>query len=80
MTAIQAVVPGFEGPPMAPAPAALPAPGPPAAPPGVHDAGLGAVEVETITETPEFQSGEHLWDWLVHSNPIVVEWFSASSG
>jgi hypothetical protein len=18
-----------------------------------------------------FQSGEHLWDWLVHSNPIV---------
>ena len=27
--------------------------------------------METITETTEFTSGEHLWDWLVHSNPIV---------
>ena len=34
-------------------------------------AGLKDVEVETITETTEFRSGEHLWDWLVHSNPIV---------
>ncbi len=34
-------------------------------------AGLKAISVETITEKTEFQSGEHLWDWLVHSNPIV---------
>ena len=37
------------------------------------DAGLEDVEVETITEATEFRSGEHLWDWLVHSNPIVAE-------
>jgi hypothetical protein len=34
-------------------------------------AGLTSVEVETLTERTEFRSGEHLWDWLVHSNPIV---------
>jgi len=34
-------------------------------------AGLKAISVETIIEKTEFQSGEHLWDWLVHSNPIV---------
>ena len=26
-----------------------------------------------ITEPTEFTSGAHLWDWLVHSNPIVGE-------
>jgi hypothetical protein len=36
-------------------------------------AGLKDVRVETITERTEFRSGEHLWDWLVHSNPIVGE-------
>jgi hypothetical protein len=34
-------------------------------------AGLQHPHVETITETTEYPSGEHLWDWLVHSNPIV---------
>ena len=24
-----------------------------------------------MPRVPVFQSGEHLWDWLVHSNPIV---------
>jgi hypothetical protein len=33
--------------------------------------GLTNVEVETITERTEYRSGDHLWDWLVHSNPIV---------
>jgi hypothetical protein len=37
------------------------------------EAGLEDVEVETITEATEFRSGEHLWDWLLHSNPIVAE-------
>ena len=36
-------------------------------------AGLQAVKVETITERTEFESGEHMWDWLVHSNPIVED-------
>jgi hypothetical protein len=34
-------------------------------------AGLTDVRVETIVERTEFRSGEHMWDWLVHSNPIV---------
>jgi hypothetical protein len=34
-------------------------------------AGLRDIRVETIIETTEFRSGEHFWDWLVHSNPIV---------
>ncbi len=34
-------------------------------------AGLTDIVVETIVERTEFGSGEHFWDWLVHSNPIV---------
>jgi hypothetical protein len=34
-------------------------------------AGPRDIRVETIIETTEFRSGEHFWDWLVHSNPIV---------
>jgi hypothetical protein len=33
-------------------------------------AGLKAIDVETITETLEFATGQHLWNWLVWSNPI----------
>ena len=35
--------------------------------------GLTGVDVETITEVTAFRDGPHLWDWLVHSNPIVGE-------
>lgn len=35
------------------------------------EAELKDIQVETITETTRFESGEHFWDWLVHSNPIV---------
>ena len=60
------------GPADGPAPAAVPAPRPRAARTASSpNAGLGAVEVETITEETEFRSGEHLWDWIVHSNPIA---------
>jgi hypothetical protein len=33
-------------------------------------AGLKDVRVATVTEKLEFQSGQHLWDWLTNSNPI----------
>jgi hypothetical protein len=69
--AIQSVVPSFEGPPMDP----LPLPFQLQDPERLHQefarAGLKNISVETILEKTEFQSGEHLWDWLVHSNPIV---------
>ena len=73
VAAVQAVIPTFEGPPMDPLPLPF----------QLHDrerlrheltnAGLERAAVETITEPTEFTSGRHLWDWLVHSNPIVGE-------
>jgi SAM-dependent methyltransferase len=73
VTAVQAAVPGFEGPPMDPVPLPFQLQDPERLRQELANAGLGAVEVETITEQTRFDSGEHLWDWLVHSNPIVGE-------
>ena len=69
--AIQSVVPSFEGPPMEPLPLPFQLQDPERLREEFAKAGLKAISVETITEKTEFQSGEHLWDWLVHSNPIV---------
>lgn len=33
-------------------------------------AGLRDASVETITETLEFASGRHMWDWVTQSNPV----------
>jgi SAM-dependent methyltransferase len=68
---VGAVVPSFEGPPMDPVPLPFQLRDPARLQHELTAAGLTGVEVETITETTEFRSGEHLWDWLVHSNPIV---------
>jgi SAM-dependent methyltransferase len=73
VTAVQAVVPGFEGPPMDPVPLPFQLQDPERLRHELAIAGLDAVEVETITEQTHFDSGEHLWDWLLHSNPIVGE-------
>ena len=69
--AVQAAVPSFEGPPMDPLPLPFQLHDPERVREVLTDAGLGGVEVETIVERTEFKSGEHLWDWLLHSNPIV---------
>ncbi len=69
--AVQAVVPGFEGPPMDPLPLPFQLHDPERLRRELLAAGLNRVEVETISEPTEFTSGEHMWDWLVHSNPIV---------
>ena len=71
--AVQAAVPSFEGPPMDPLPLPFQLHDPERLRQVLADAGLDAVEVETISERTEFSSGEHLWDWLLHSNPIVAE-------
>jgi ubiquinone/menaquinone biosynthesis C-methylase UbiE len=73
VTAVQAAVPGFEGPPMDPVPLPFQLQDPERLRQELANAGLEAVSVETITEETRFDSGEHLWDWLVHSNPIVGE-------
>lgn len=71
--AIQTVVPGFDGPPMDPLPLPFQLHDPERLRQELAGAGLEDVEVETITEATEFRSGEHLWDWVIHSNPIAGE-------
>ncbi len=69
--AIQVVVPTFTGPPMDPLPLPFQLQDPERLRQELATAGLKDVEVETIIESTTFQSGAELWDWLVHSNPIV---------
>ncbi len=69
--AIQAVAPSFTGPPMDPPPLPFQLQDPEKLRREMGKAGLKNVHVETITERLEFQSGQHLWDWLTNSNPIV---------
>lgn len=69
--AIQSVVPSFEGPPMDPLPLPFQLQDPERLRQELTKAGLQQVSVETISEKTAFESGEHMWDWLVHSNPIV---------
>jgi len=69
--AVQAVVPGFTGPPEPPLffqfqdRAVLRR--------RLHDAGLQKTCVETITVQHEFGSGMDLWKWLKSSNPITTQ-------
>lgn len=71
VTAIQAAVPSFAGPPMDPPPLPFQLQDPERLRRELSDAGLDAVEVEQITEEMEFRSGEHMWDWITNSNPIA---------
>jgi ubiquinone/menaquinone biosynthesis C-methylase UbiE len=73
VAAIQAAVPTFEGPPMDPPPLPLQLHDPDRLRRELAHAGLDGVEVETTSEETQFRSGEHLWDWIVHSNPIAGE-------
>jgi ubiquinone/menaquinone biosynthesis C-methylase UbiE len=71
--AIQAVVPGFTGPPMDPPPLPFQLQDPGRLRDVLATAGLNDARVETTTEQLEFRSGTQLWDWLVNSNPIAGE-------
>ena len=70
LSAVQAVVPGFTGPP--PDEPMLPFQ---AADPEVLQERMAAARLHDITITAgveplDFRSGDHLWDWMMHSNPI----------
>jgi SAM-dependent methyltransferase len=73
VSAVQAVVPDFEGPPMEPLPLPFQLHDPQRLRRELAAAGLHDVAVETLAERTEYRSGEHLWDWIVHSNPIAGE-------
>jgi SAM-dependent methyltransferase len=68
---IQSVRPDFTGPPMDPPPLPFQLQDPRKLGSELTAAGLTDVEVQTIAETTEFRTGQELWDWLIHSNPIV---------
>lgn len=76
LRAIQSVVPSFEGPPMDPVPLPFQLQDPERLLQELMKAGLKRVSVETIIEKTAFESGGHLWDWLLHSNPIVGDIFA----
>lgn len=69
--AAQTVRPGFDGPPSDPPPLEFQLSDPERMRTVLADTGLGEVNVDTITETPEFRDGRELWTWLISSNPIV---------
>lgn len=70
LAAVKHVVPDFAGLPMDPPPLPFQVSDPAKLHQAMRDAGLNAVRVETTTETQEFTSAEHLWNWLASSNPI----------
>ena len=69
--AIASVRPGFEGPPMEPAPLPFQLQDPSKLEAELKGAGLQTVIVETIIECTEFETGTQLWEWIRWSNPIV---------
>lgn len=68
--AMKAVVPGFTGLPTDPPPLSFQVADPRKLRHEMAEAGLKDVGVETVAHEQEFLSGQHLWDWVTHSNPI----------
>jgi ubiquinone/menaquinone biosynthesis C-methylase UbiE len=70
MGAIQAVVPGFTGLPLDPPPLPFQVADAEKLRHALASAALKDVQVETVTQRMEFQSGTEMWNWVVNSNPI----------
>lgn len=68
--ALRAAVPGFTGPPMDPPPLPFQLRDPETLRQALGNAGLKDIRVETTTERLAFQSANHMWDWVVNSNPV----------
>jgi len=71
IAATQSVRPSFNGPPADHPPLEFQLADPDTLRNELAAAGLKDVNVETITETTEFESGEALWHWVVSSNPVA---------
>lgn len=69
---IRSAVPGFTGPPMDPPPIAFQIVDPEVFRTRMVEAGLKDIKIDSITEKLEFESGKHLWDWLLGSNPLAT--------
>ena len=69
--AVQAVVPSFKGPPMDPLPLPFQLHDPERLRQELTAAGLEARRRRDHHRDHRVHVREHMWDWLVHSNPIV---------
>jgi len=70
MGALKSVVPDFAGLPDDPPPLEFQVSDPAVLRQRLRDAGLKDVRVETSSERVEFRSGQEMWDWVLHGNPI----------
>jgi ubiquinone/menaquinone biosynthesis C-methylase UbiE len=70
MGALQAVVPDFPGLPDDPPPLEFQVSDPEILHRRLSEAGLKEIRVEKTAERPAFRSGQEMWDWVIHGNPI----------
>ncbi|HEX6873645.1 MAG TPA: methyltransferase domain-containing protein [Micromonosporaceae bacterium] len=68
--ALRAVVPGFTDPPMDPPPLPFQLADPATFRSALTTAGLTDIRIEAVTGQVEYDSGQHMWDWVTNSNPI----------
>jgi ubiquinone/menaquinone biosynthesis C-methylase UbiE len=68
--ALKAVAPEFPGLPDDPPPLEFQVSDPEVLRQRLADAGLRTVRVERTAERPTFSSGQEMWDWVLHGNPI----------
>jgi len=68
--ALKSVVPDLAGLPDDPPPLEFQASDPAVLRQRLSDAGLKDIRVEASAERIEFRSGQEMWDWVLHSNPI----------
>jgi ubiquinone/menaquinone biosynthesis C-methylase UbiE len=68
--ALKAVTPDFPGLPDDPPPLEFQVADPEVLRQRLADAGLRDVRVERTAERPAFASGQEMWDWVYHGNPI----------
>ena len=71
ISAVEAVAPESNGFPNDPPPLEFQASDPEVIGQRLLDAGLDDVSVESAVEELAFGSGDELWDWLLHSNPLA---------
>jgi SAM-dependent methyltransferase len=70
ISALEAVVPGFQGLPDDPPPLEFQVSDPEILRGRLTDAGLTDVRLERTAERPAFNSGQEMWDWVLYGNPI----------
>jgi ubiquinone/menaquinone biosynthesis C-methylase UbiE len=71
VAAVQAVVPGFTGPPTHPPPLPFQLQDPETFRGEMIKAGLKDVRVEETSEEMKYASGQYYWNWVINSNPLA---------